>query len=67
MYIAAVYWVIATITSVGYGDIIGFTLTEKMFEIALMMIGIAFYGYMIGTFQSLFNEIDVTNQFDEQT
>jgi len=60
-YIAAVYWVITTFTSVGYGDISGYTLEERIFQIALMMIGIAFYGYMIGTFQNLFNEIECTN------
>jgi hypothetical protein len=50
IYIASVYWVITTFTSVGYGDIRGYTTFEHFFQLALMMIGIAFYGYMIGTF-----------------
>ena len=29
------------------------------------MIGIAFYGYMIGTFQTLFADIETINQFEE--
>ena len=48
-YTAAIYWVITTFTSVGYGDIRGYTIEERCFQIVLMMIGIAFYGYMIGT------------------
>jgi hypothetical protein len=30
-YTAAVYWVITTFTSVGYGDINGHTLEERLF------------------------------------
>ena len=56
-YITAYYWVIATFTSVGYGDIHGYTDKEIFFQIVVEMIGIAFYGYMIGTFQMLFSQI----------
>ena len=61
IYIASIYWVITTFTSVGYGDIRGYTMIEQSFQIVVMMIGIAFYGYMIGTFQTLFNEIEITD------
>ena len=56
-YITSIYWVIATFTSVGYGDIRGYTEKEMIFQIILEMIGIAFYGYMIGTFQMLFSQL----------
>ena len=49
-YISAIYWVITTFTSVGYGDIHGSTQTEYLFTIGIDMLGIAFYGYMIGVF-----------------
>ena len=49
-YISAIYWVITTFTSVGYGDIKGNTQIEFLFTIGIEMIGIAFYGYMIGVF-----------------
>jgi voltage-gated potassium channel len=64
-YTAAVYWIITTFTSVGYGEIRGYTINENVFQIVLMMIGIAFYGYMIGIFQTLFSEMESTSQFDE--
>ena len=64
-YIAAVYWIITTFTSVGYGEIRGYTIKENVFQIVLMMIGIAFYGYMIGIFQTLFSEMENTNKLDE--
>ena len=49
-YTAAIYWIISTFTSVGFGDIKGYTDMEHIFQIILMMIGIAFYGHLIGTF-----------------
>lgn len=66
-YTTAIYWVIATFTSVGYGDIRGYTDKERFFQIAVEMIGIAFYGYMIGTFQMLFKEIATQDSFDAHT
>jgi len=45
-----VYWVIASFSSVGYGDIKGHTKTEWLYQLVVEMIGIALYGYMIGTF-----------------
>ena len=56
-YIASVYWIISTFTSVGYGDIRGYTDKEMIFQLILIMISIAFYGYMIGTFQMLFSQL----------
>ena len=53
LYITAIYWVITSFSSVGYGDITGLTKTEYQFQMVVEMIGIGFFGYMIGTFLSL--------------
>jgi hypothetical protein len=45
-----VFFIITTFTSVGYGDIKGNSKGEFIFVIALEMVGIGFYGYMIGAF-----------------
>ena len=50
LYTSSVYWVIASFTSVGYGDIKGHSTVEYLYQILVGMIGIGFYGYMIGTF-----------------
>ena len=39
IFIASVYFVIVTITTVGYGDITGNTLPEILFQIFLLIIG----------------------------
>ena len=53
LYITALYWVITTFSSVGYGDVVGVTDTEHIFQMLIEMVGIGFFGYMIGTFQTL--------------
>ena len=50
IYLTAFYWVITTFTSVGYGDILGVTSLENIFTMVVEMIGICFFGYIVGTF-----------------
>jgi potassium channel len=50
LYITAVYFIITTFSSVGYGDVYGNTATEWVFQILVEMLGIIVFGYMIGTF-----------------
>jgi len=50
---------------VGYGDIKGFTTMEYLYQILIEMIGIGFYGYMIGTFQNLFASIQSKDLFND--
>lgn len=53
LYVTSIYWVITSFSSVGYGDITGLTKLEYSFQMLVEMIGIGFFGYMIGTFQQL--------------
>jgi hypothetical protein len=50
LYITSIYFIIATFSSVGYGDVYGYTQTENLFQIVVEMLGIIVFGYMIGTF-----------------
>ena len=52
-YISSLYWVITTFTSIGYGDICGKTKIENLFQILVEMVGMCFFGYMMGTFQQM--------------
>ena len=53
LYSTAFYWVIATFTSVGYGEIIGVTDFEYLYTMIVEMVSICFFGYMLGTCQTL--------------
>ena len=60
------YWVITSFSSVGYGDVYGHTQTEYEYQMFLQMIGIAMFGYMTGTFQTLLLDFKVKDQLAEQ-
>jgi hypothetical protein len=47
IYICSLYYLITTITTVGYGDIYGRTLKEILLQIILLMIGTCTYSYLI--------------------
>ena len=55
-YIAALYWSIATITTVGYGDITAVTSTERLYTIFTMLVGYTLFAYMIGSIASLLSK-----------
>ena len=47
IYIAALYGIIETLTTVGYGDVINDSFTEIIFQIILLSIGIVAYSWII--------------------
>ena len=59
IYLASLYFIIVTITTVGYGDIIGNTFPEIAFQILLLILGTIAYSFIISYFS---NYIIKTNQ-----
>ena len=51
-YIASIYYVFSTLTTVGYGDIVPTTNTEKIFAMCMMGFGVGSYSIMIGSLSS---------------
>ena len=49
IYVASVYWVITSFSSVGYGEIVGSSDREMGYQMLIEMMGIGVFGYMIGT------------------
>jgi len=47
-YNKAFYWVITTLSTVGYGDIVPQTNLERSFTLIVMLCGVGVFGYMIG-------------------
>ena len=56
IYLTSIYFLITTVTSVGYGDIIGSTFTEIIFQIFLLIVGIIAYSWLISSISNYVKE-----------
>lgn len=57
-YLHSIYWAFTTVTTVGYGDISGFTNFEMSISICWMLFGVGFYSFTIGSLSSFLSTID---------
>jgi len=66
-YLAAMYWAMTTLSTVGYGDITPKTDAERAYAMMAMMVGGSLYGYVIGCVTSIVTETDLNaNAFRER-
>ena len=63
IYITSIYFLIATTTSVGYGDITGSGLKEHIFLIFLLIIGIIAYSWLVSSVSNYVIEKNKDNVF----
>lgn len=57
-YLYSLYWVITTLTGVGFGDVIITTAYEKMYAICAMIVGASVFGFVIGNISTLLESMD---------
>ena len=57
-YLTSFYFTITTITTVGYGDISGGTMTEKIGAIVLMLLGVISFSVASASLYSIFDSFD---------
>ena len=53
LYITAFYYTVTTITTVGYGDIRGTNMIERIVCCLLMVLGVVFFSIASGTFTNI--------------
>lgn len=58
LYLSSFYFVITTITTVGYGDISGFNELEKIFCCILMILGVISFSFATGSLSSILTQQD---------
>eukprot|EP00931_Biecheleriopsis_adriatica_P107498 TRINITY_DN8183_c0_g1_i5.p1 TRINITY_DN8183_c0_g1~~TRINITY_DN8183_c0_g1_i5.p1 ORF type:complete len:944 (+),score=150.79 TRINITY_DN8183_c0_g1_i5:57-2888(+) len=67
VYLAAIYWAVMTMTSVGYGDIIPYTVTEYIVCTASMMASSIVWAYIIGAACAVMSNMDPEqNEFERR-
>ena len=54
IYITSIYFVCATIFSVGYGDIVPYNNSEKFFNVLMLTIGMIIYSWMVSALSNSF-------------
>lgn len=69
IYITSLYWVVTTLTTVGYGDIFGSTKEEYIYTMIVEFIGILVFSIIMGTvntFLSAQGDIDIVEAKKDQ-
>jgi len=61
-YIQSLYWIITTLTSVGYGDIVPVGNIEMLFTIFLQLFGVGVLALLVGTVVSIFSKKNPAEQ-----
>ena len=58
LYVTAVYFATSTITTVGYGDISGQNVMERLVNILVMLFGVMAFSFMTGALSSILQNVD---------
>ena len=65
-YVEALYWTLATLTTVGYGDVIPVNDFEREFTIAIMLFGALIFAYIVGEVGSMLQTMDRQSSLVEE-
>ncbi len=55
------YFTLATITTVGFGDINAFTMSEKIMAVFLMLLGVFSFSFSISSLSTMLSSLDTRN------
>ena len=61
IYIGAIYYVIATVTTVGYGDLIGKNIKEITFQVIILIAGTCIYSWLISSISNYIQKMSESN------
>ena len=61
IYIASLYWIFTTLTTVGYGEIVGFTNEEMGYTLLIEFIGVFMFAFLMSNIFSLIQTAEADN------
>jgi VIT1/CCC1 family predicted Fe2+/Mn2+ transporter len=61
-FITSCYYVITTLAVIGYGDLYPKTNIEKIIDMVIMILGVAFFTYIMGNFIKIVQAFDDLNE-----
>jgi len=64
--ITVTYYMLTTLTSIGYGDLSPKSNLEKLIGVVIFIISQAFVAYVLKSFRTIMDDIEVVSQFDSK-
>ena len=61
IYVAAIYYLVMTVTTVGYGDVLGKTIKEIFFQIIMIIAGTCIYSWLISSISTYVKKMNEKN------
>ena len=61
-YILGLYWSFATMSTVGFGDVVPASDNERIYSIAALIFGVSFYSYIVASVSSMVTASDAKSQ-----
>ena len=61
IYIGAIYYLVMTVTTVGYGDVLGNSITEIIFQIIMVIVGTCIYSWIISSVSNYVKKMNERN------
>ena len=58
LYVMAIYFVLTTVSTVGYGDLVPTTTYERLFCVVLMFVGVSAFTFVSGALSSIISNYD---------
>lgn len=66
LYLASVYWAVATLSTLGYGDVVPESNAERLYSIVCTFVGGAVYAYLLGSVCSIITNLDEVGRGGER-
>ncbi|WIA23100.1 hypothetical protein OEZ86_010005 [Tetradesmus obliquus] len=60
-YVTSLYWSVATIAAVGYGDVVGHSVLEKIVAMIAMLTGATVFGYFMGSMTVMVSALNASS------